>query len=149
MKDVLEKAELTLKLKDSNTICVEQVNLNNKVETSIKNKDEIKENKIEDKKEEKPPMWKKVLTSSYKVFEEFFDSMARKLLKEKYKLNYSVYNDGKKAFVALKSDDIKTFLKKGTDSILYAIKKIPASTKKIIKNTKNVAIDEVFSWKED
>ena len=75
--------------------------------------------------------------------------MARKFLKEKYKLNYSVYNDGKKAVVAAKNRDFKTFFKKGTDAILYVFKKIPAASKKVIKNTKNVAIDEIFSWVDE
>ena len=89
---------------------------------------------------------KMVLRSAYRVGEEFLDSVARKYLKKRYKLNFSVYNDGKDAVKSVMIKDYKTFLKKGTDSILYAIKKIPADTKKVIKNTKNKAIDEVFSW---
>ena len=81
----------------------------------------------------------------YRVGEEFFDSMARKFLKEKFKWNFSVYNDGKDAVKSIKEKDYKNFIKKGTDSILYTIKKIPNSTKKIIKNTKNKVIDEVFA----
>lgn len=149
LKDVLEKAELTLKLslQDANTIHVEPIKNELKIENKLTFE---KANKVvnESKEETKTPFWKKFLVSSYKVFEEFFDSMAKKFLKEKYKLNYSVYNDGKKAITALKNNDIKTFLTKGTDSILYTLKKIPANVKKVIKSTKNVAIDEVFSWKE-
>ena len=158
--DVLEKSELTLKLHldGKDTICIEQVkNANiekdkNKEDESVKTIDEKTDNlpqntrKEENKKEN---FAAKFFKSTYKVFEEFFDSMARKFLKEKYKLNYSVYNDGKKAVVAAKNRDFKTFLKKGTDAILYVFKKIPAASKKVIKNTKNVAIDEIFSWVDE
>ena len=34
------------------------------------------------------------------------------------------------------------------DAYINMIKKIPTDKKKIIKNTKNVAIDEIYSWKE-
>ena len=91
----------------------------------------------------------KTLKSFYRIFEGFFDSVAKTFLKKKYKINNSVYNDGKKAIVALRGKDTKTFFKKVTDSILNLFKKIPADTRKIIKNTKNVAIDEIYSWKTE
>ena len=59
-----------------------------------------------------------------------------------------MYNDGKKAVIAIQSKDTKTFFKKASDALLNLIKKIPPDTRKIIKNTKNVAIDEICSWKE-
>lgn len=90
----------------------------------------------------------KVAFSVGRVFEEFIDSFAKKKLKEKYNLNYSVYNDGKKAIIAATKKDDKTFWKKATDSVLNAIKKIPTDTRKIIKNTKNAVIDEIFSWRK-
>lgn len=117
------------KIKEENKIMLSQTSNIDKI-ADTKNKSKVK----------------MVLKSVYRVGEEFFDSMARKLLKEKFKWNFSVYNDGKDALKSIKKRDYKNFIKKGTDSILYTIKKIPSDTKKVIKNTKNKAIDEVFSW---
>ena len=157
LKDVLEKAELTLKLslEDSNTIRIESIKESNNKENSLINnqknigKSENKELKKDFVENKKQNVFYKILKSTYRVCEEFFDSMAKKFLKEKYKLNYSVYNDGKKAIYAIKDKDVKTFLKKGSDSVLYIFKNIPVNIKKVIKNTKNVAIDEIFSWKDE
>lgn len=103
------------------------------------------EEKVEEVKTKESKL-KKVLKSVYRVSEELIDSALRVFLKKKFKLNYSVYNDGKSAIKSIISKDYKNSIKKGTDSILYTIKKIPAHIKKIIKNTKNKAIDEAFAW---
>ncbi len=149
--------QLNETLESTSTILKTSLQDNNQMDIkSIKNEKGIKEeNKImqaqsnnadkavDTKNKSKIKM---VLKSVYKIGEEFIDSMARKILKEKFKWNFSVYNDGKDAFKSIKEKDYKNFIKKGTDSILYTIKKIPSSTKRVIKNTKNKAIDEVFSW---
>lgn len=114
-----------------------------------KNVDVSQTVKKEEKSEEtktKESKVKKALKSVYRIGEELIDSVARSFLKKKFKLNYSVYNDGKSAIKSIISKDYKKTIKKGTDSILYMIKKIPANIKKIIKNTKNKAIDEAFAW---
>lgn len=108
----------------------------------------LKENNISNEKNGEISKLKKITKSFLKIFEAFFDSIAKGFLKKKYKINNSVYNDGKKAIIAASNKDSKTFLKKATDAILNMIKKIPTDKKKIIKNTKNVAIDEIYSWKE-
>ena len=143
LSEVLEKDNISLKISTvKDELKIEEIKNENKTTQAGE-----KNNKEPDKKKENKFL--KLLGSVGRVFEELFDSVARKFLKEKFKLNYSVYNDGKKAVVAVKNKDAKTFWKKATDSILYIFKKIPAETKKVIKNTKNVAIDEIFSWKKD
>lgn len=148
---------LRISLKDNNVVNVQKVKENREEKSTDElelDNNSIDKNVIvinangqkelaENTKKEKVKM---VLRSAYRVGEEFLDSVARKYLKKRYKLNFSVYNDGKDAVKSVMLKDYKTFLKKGTDSILYAIKKIPSDTKKVIKNTKNKAIDEVFSW---
>lgn len=146
LSKVLEKDSISFKISTSDDkVQVSEMKIEN-----ASNFVEKKENKeltyVEGGKESK---FVKIITSVGRVFEEFIDSFAKKFLKEKFKLNYSVYNDGKKAFVAVKNKDSKTFWKKATDSLLYIFKKIPSETKKVIKNTKNVAIDEIFSWKKE
>lgn len=141
LNEVLEDKSSILKISidDKEKIKVEE----------IKNKDIIikKEERVVTEKE-KVSKIKKVTKSFFKIFEGFFDSVAKNFLKKKYKINNSVYNDGKKAIIAAQNKDLKTFFKKSTDAVLNLIKKIPTDKKKIIKNTKNVAIDEIYSWKE-
>lgn len=143
LSEILDDKDSMLKLSidDKENIKIEEVK-----------KDEISEGKIEqnvskDMKKEKTSLLKKVTKSFFRIFEEFFDSVAKNFLKKKYKINNSVYNDGKKAVIAIRDKDSKTFLKKVTDAVLNMIKKIPTDKKKIIKNTKNIAIDEIYSWK--
>ena len=138
LNEVLEKEKSVLKisLEDENIIKIEE-----KRTTDYKDKNEI----IIEKSKEVSKV-SKFIKSFYKIFESFFDSVAKNFLKKKYKINNSVYNDGKKAIVAISEKDTKTFFKKVTDSLLGLFKKIPGDTKKIIKNTKNVAIDEIYSW---
>ncbi len=157
LNETLEKTNTLLKLSlgegqklnvkvisnEQNSKEISTSNLEIKSTDAVTTKSVVTKNDIEDKKSS---IVNKVLKSVYRVGEEFFDSMARKFLKEKFKWNFSVYNDGKDAVKSIKEKDYKNFIKKGTDSILYTIKKIPNSTKKIIKNTKNKAIDEVFAW---
>lgn len=164
LEEVLKDAEISIKLSmdDNNVIRIDEVNLNKddeilnkadinnkisnvneKYSTNISNE---KDNIVEDKKGNIIP---KILKSGAKVVGEIFDSTMKEYLKKKYKWNYSVYNDGKKAIIAATQKDYKNFLKSATDSLLYTMKKIPSNTKKIIKNTKNVAIDEIYSWKDD
>lgn len=148
---------IKLSLEDGKTIKAQNVTKDELIKEAIDKNARNQSNSsiVQDKNKlnvevQKPtPLVKKILKSAYKIGEEFIDSSARKFLKKKYKLNYSVYNDGKKAIVAATQKDLKNFLKSGTDAILYTVKKIPAETKKVIKNTKNVAIDEVFSWKQE
>ncbi len=149
---------IKLSLEDGKTIKAQNVTkdeLIKEVENTKDTKNNSNNNVVQSKNElnvevKKPtPLVKKILKSAYKIGEEFIDSSARRFLKKKYKLNYSVYNDGKKAIIAATQKDLKNFLKSGTDALLYTAKKIPAETKKVIKNTKNVAIDEVFSWKQE
>lgn len=146
LSEVLERDNVSLKISAGNDeLKVEEIKIEGKT-TQVGGKNNKDPSQETEKKENK---FKKFLGSVGRVFEEFFDSFARKFLKEKFKLNYSVYNDGKKAVVAAKNKDAQTFWKKATDSILYVFKKIPAETKKLIKNTKNVAIDEIFLWKKE
>lgn len=165
-KSIIESKELNEALESANTVLKMSLEDGQKLNVRVmsnesNNKDGIisnletgntdvivrKEESIENNVDKtKCSVASKVLKSVYRVGEEFFDSTARKFLKEKFKWNFSVYNDGKDALKSIKEKDYKNFIKKGTDSILYTIKKIPNGTKKIIKNTKNKAIDEVFSW---
>lgn len=148
LNETLEDTSTILKisLQDNNQINIKRI----KDERDIKEENKIilsqksNSNEIVDIKNNSKI--KMVLKSLYRVGEEFIDSMVRKFLKEKFKWNFSVYNDGKDALKSIGKKDYKTFIKKETDSILYTIKKIPNDTKKVIKNTKNKAIDEVFSW---
>ena len=153
LKETLDDRELLDKLnaalENKNTVL--KISINDKENIKI---EEMKDEEISIKQEKNDnrvnnSKMKKITKSFFKVFEELFDSVAKNFLKKKYKINNSVYNDGKKAVVAVRNKDAKTFWKKATDSILYIFKKIPAETKKVIKNTKNVAIDEIFSWKKE
>ncbi|MBQ9279759.1 MAG: hypothetical protein IJ215_01755 [Clostridia bacterium] len=153
LKETLEKASLTLKLylKDDNTIGIEQVKDSKKSTTKEKSKEVEKFENLTDvaldrlKVDTKKSMVGKGARVVLRVGEELLDSSLREFFKKKYKWNYSVYNDAKSAALATRNKDYQTAIKKATDSILYSIPKISASTKKIIKNTKNVAIDEGFS----
>lgn len=150
LSDALNDAKLLEKLnevlEDKNSII--NISMDDKNVIKIEEKPVIieKANAVE-KDEKKKSIVGKVLKSFYKIFETFVDNAAKTFLKKKYKINNSVYNDGKKAAIALCDKDTKTFFKKATDSLLNLFKKIPADTRKIIKNTKNVAIDEMYSWK--
>lgn len=139
LNEVLEdkKTALNISLDDRNVIKIEEKDLTVSENKKIINEVKKKESSFDGK----------FLKSFYKVFESFLDSVTKTFLKKKYKINNSVYNDGKKAIIAIHNKDLKTFLKKSTDSILNLLKKIPTDTRKIIKNTKNVAIDEIYSWK--
>ena len=138
LNQVLERKETTINisLDEGNVIKVEEKKMEVTDEKKVLKTDEKRTVSIS-----------KILKSVYKVFESFFDSIVKSFLKKKYKINNSVYNDGKKAVIALTEKDTKTFLKKATDSVLNLLKKLPVSTRKIIKDTKNVAIDEIYSWK--
>lgn len=152
LKETLDDRELLDKLnaalENKNTVL--KISINDKENIKI---EEMKDEEISIKQEKNDnrvnnSKMKKITKSFFKVFEELFDSVAKNFLKKKYKINNSVYNDGKKAVIAAHNKDSKTFLKKATDAVLNMIKKIPTDKKKIIKNTKNVAIDEIYSWKE-
>lgn len=152
LKETLDDRELLDKLnaalENKNTVL--KISINDKENIKI---EEMKDEEISIKQEKNDnrvnnSKMKKITKSFFKVFEELFDSVAKNFLKKKYKINNSVYNDGKKAVIAAHNKDSKTFLKKSTDAVLNMIKKIPTDKKKIIKNTKNVAIDEIYSWKE-
>ena len=131
-----EKTTINISLDKGNVIKVEEI----KTELT-------KQEKIQKENGKSTVSAGKILKSIYKVFESFFDSIAKTFLKKKFKINNSVYNDGKKAIIALHEKDTKTFLKRVTDSALNLLKKIPSDTRKIMKNTKNVAIDEIYSWR--
>ena len=137
INEVLENEKMVLNItrEPNDIIKIEEVKLN-KTEDVIKN----------EKVKEKDSKTVKFIKSFLKVSESFFDTFAKNFLKKKFKINNSVYNDGKKAVVAIQNKDAKTFWKKATDSILNLFKKIPADAKKIIKNTKNTAIDEIYAW---
>ena len=165
LRETLENANLTLKLymKEDHTIGIERVEDNGKIVAKSNSKSSTKEKENNAKKYEnltdvaldrlkvdtQKSMVGKGARVVLRVGEELLDSSLREFFKKKYKWNYSVYNDAKSAALATKSKDYQTAIKKATDSVLYAIPKIPASTKKIIKNTKNVAIDEGFALSEN
>lgn len=147
-KELLDK--LNEVLEDKNSILKISIDDKEKIKVEeIKNEEVTsKETSSREVKKEEVSKLRKVTKSFLKIFEELFDSIAKNFLKKKYKINNSVYNDGKKAIVAIQNKDTKTFWKKATDVALNMIKKIPTDKKKIIKNTKNVAIDEIYSLKE-
>ncbi len=87
----------------------------------------------------------KLLASAGRIGETLVDSIAKKYLKDKFKVNYSTYNDGKKALKAVIKKDGETFLKKGFDVIFSGLKKLPATTKMVFRNVKNKVVEEVFS----
>ena len=133
-----EKTTINISLDKGNVIKVEEI----KTELT-------KQEKVQKDNGKSTVSAGKILKSIYKVFESFFDSIAKIFLKKKFKINNSVYNDGKKAIIALHEKDTKTFWKRVTDSALNLLKKIPSDTRKIMKNTKNVAIDEIYSWRTE
>lgn len=128
MNEVLKEKELTLKVSndDEKSILIQETQNNNI-------------------KKDENTLTRKAKKVAFKTLGAFIDSFAKNFLKKKYKINYSVYNDGKKAVQAIKNKDRKTFYKKASDAVLNLIKKLPASTRKIIKDTKNGAIDEICS----
>lgn len=148
LNEVLEEKNSILKISvdDKNKIKIEEVKNEPIINEPIINK-KINEKSIDEVKNKEVSKLKKITKSFLKVFEEFFDSVAKNFLKKKYKINNSVYNDGKKAVIAIRNKDSKNFFKKATDAILNMTKKLSTEKKKIIKNTKNVAIDEIYSWK--
>ncbi len=86
----------------------------------------------------------KVLAAIGKIGGTLVDSIAKKYLKDKFKINYSTYNNGKKTVTAAIKKDGEAFIKKGFDTLLSAFKKIPASTKMVIRNVKNKVVEEAF-----
>ena len=144
LNEILDDKNSVLKISidDKENLKIEEL------ENKEKSVGDITINNVTDTKKEEVSKLKKFTKYFFRVFEEFFDSVAKNFLKKKYKINNSVYNDGKKAIIAAHNKDSKTFLKKATDAALNMIKKIPTDKKKIIKNTKNVAIDEIYAWKE-
>lgn len=86
----------------------------------------------------------KVLAAIGKIGGTLVDSIAKKYLKDKFKINYSTYNNGKKAVTAAIKKDGEAFIKKGLDTIMGLFKKIPASTKMVIRNVKNKVVEEAF-----
>lgn len=153
LKETLEKADLTMKfyLKDEDTIGVQKVKekVQKKVpeEKKVENITDIVMEKVKEK-EPKKSWIKKTIAFVSRVGEELFDNVVREFLKKKMKWNYSVYNDAKGAMIAAKNKDYQTAAQKGSDSVLYMFSKLPANTKKIIKNTKNTAIKEAFAMGE-
>ena len=96
-------------------------------------------------KAEKLGLVGKLLASAGRIGETLVDSIAKKYLKDKFKVNYSTYNDGKKALKAAIKKDGETFLKKGFDVVFSSFKKLPATTKMVLRNVKNKVVDEVIS----
>lgn len=88
----------------------------------------------------------KILASAGRIGETLVDSIAKKYLKDKFKVNYSTYNDGKKAIKAAIKKDGETFLKKSFDVVFSGFKKLPATTKMVFRNVKNKVVEEVLSW---
>lgn len=87
----------------------------------------------------------KLLASAGRIGGTLVDSIAKKYLKDKFKINYSTYNDGKKALTAAIKKDGETFIKKGFDVIFSGFKKLPSTTKMVFRNVKNKIVEEVFS----
>lgn len=87
----------------------------------------------------------KLLASAGRIGGTLVDSIAKKYLKDKFKINYSTYNDGKKALTAAIKKDGETFLKKGFDVVFSGFKKLPSTTKMVFRNVKNKIVEEVFS----
>lgn len=87
----------------------------------------------------------KLLASAGRIGATLVDSIAKKYLKDKFKINYSTYNNGKKALSAAIKKDGETFLKKSFDVVFSAFKKIPSTTKMVFRNVKNKIVEEVFS----
>ncbi|MBR3887567.1 MAG: hypothetical protein IKJ32_00510 [Clostridia bacterium] len=87
----------------------------------------------------------KVLAAVGRIGGTLVDSIAKKYLKDKFKVNYSTYNDGKKALQAAIKKDGQTFFKKGFDVIFSSFKKLPATTKMVFRNVKNKVVEEAFS----
>ena len=151
LKDALNDTKVIEKLnevleKEKTTINIYREGKEDLIRVEEKKEELTIENIVPKVKENRTITITKVLKAMYRIFEGFVDSIAKNFLKKKYKINNSVYNDGKKAVAALVGKDTKTFWKKATDSILNFLKKIPSDARKIIKNTKNIAIDEIYSW---
>lgn len=142
LSEVLENDKVTIRMfADGNEVTIKDIT----IENSSKLTDSYSKHlKTQVNKVEKKSIIEKLGSAMKKGIETTIDSFAKNFLKKKYKLNYSVYNDGKKALIAIKNRDAPTFLKKISDSALYTIKAIPSETKKVIKNTKNTIIDEFF-----
>ena len=107
LNETLEDTSTILKisLQDNNQINIKRI----KDERDIKEENKIilsqksNSNEIVDTKNNSKI--KMVLKSLYRVGEEFIDSMVRKFLKEKFKWNFSVYNDGKDALKSIGKKD--------------------------------------------
>lgn len=87
----------------------------------------------------------KILASAGKIGATLVDSIAKKFFKDKFKINYATYNNGKKALSAAIKKDAQTFAKKAMDVVLGMFKKVPSTTKMVFRNVKNKVIEEVFS----
>ena len=86
----------------------------------------------------------KILAAAGKIGGTLVDSIAKKYLKDKFKINYSTYNNGKKALTAALKKDGETFIKKSFDTVISLFKKVPATTKMVIRNVKNKIVEEGF-----
>ncbi len=133
MNEVLKEKELQLKVSQGSEKSI--------VIQEVKNEN----NSVEKEKTNSNTVMPKVKRVAFKTALAFLDSSIKNFLKKKYKVNYSTYNDGKKVVKAIKDKDSKTFYKKASDTLLNSMKKLPSEAKKIIKDTKNVAIDEIYS----
>lgn len=123
-----------------------------KVETSIKNIATTLEENIQmevDKLNLNESFWEKISKSEVMdVVKVAIEAVIKGVLKKKFNINYSTFNDMKDSLNSFMNGDLKDALKESSDAGINSIKELDGVAKTAIKTIKNSVIDKVVSSEE-
>lgn len=131
---------------------IENTKEESKIETSIKNIGTSLEENIKfeiDKLDLNESVWGKISKSEVMdVVKVAIEAVIKGVLKKKFDVNYSTFNDMKDAINSFMNGDLKNALKETSDAALGKIESLDGTVKTVIKTIKNSVIDKIVNTEE-
>ena len=145
-KGIMNTVELVKDLGETFNDEKEESRPKSKLEDSIKNIGTTLEENIKlevDKLNLNESIWQKISKSEVMdVVKVAVESVIKGVLKKKFNVNYSTFNDMKAGLNSFMNGDLKNALKETSDIALGKIEKLDGTVKNIIKTIKNSVIDK-------
>ncbi len=140
LRDTIEIDSLKKELdKEENNIVIDKTvnDITKKLEENIE--------KEIDKLNLDESIWKKISKSKVAdVAKVAIEAVLKGVLKKKFNINFSTFDDMKKSLNSIMNGDLKDALKQSSDSAIGSIKELDGVTKTTIKTIKNSVIDKMI-----
>lgn len=151
-KGIMDTVELVKNIGETFNEEKEENRPKSKLEDSIKNIGTSLEENIKfeiDKLDLNESIWQKISKSEVMdVVKVAIEAVIKGVLKKKFDVNYSTFNDMKDGLNSFMNGDLKNALKETSDAALGKIEKLDGTVKTVIKTIKNSVIDKVVNTEE-